>query len=333
MNTITSEYSPEFQSVMWEASSFAGTAMIEEKLVETLEDSQGAVRDICFHILNAGGKRVRPLLVWYSGLMFGPGSEDLLRTAVAVELIHMASLVHDDIIDGAQIRRNKPTVQKKWGNHRAVLGGDYLFAKSFGILADSGLLKPLGMMARAVQDMCQGEILQDEDQFNPRVSRECYYDRITKKTAVLLEASCKVGALVGGATELQTESIGRFGLNLGLAFQIIDDILDLCGDERKMGKPKYTDLIKGNLTLPIFLLMEQPQYREWLLWILKEHDLSQSTLVEIEGAVKNSGVMRQAFQVGVSHLEQARCILGEFPKSPARQFMENLTYMLEARAN
>ena len=333
MDTMTTEYSPEFQSVMWKASSFVGTVMIEEKLVEVLGDSRGTVRDICFHILNAGGKRVRPLLVWYSGLMFGTDSEDLIRTAVAVELIHMASLIHDDIIDGAEIRRNRPTVQKKWGNHRAVLGGDYLFAKSFGLLADSGLLKPLGIMVRAVQDMCQGEISQDEDQFNPKVSRECYYDRITKKTAVLLEASCKAGALVGGASEQQTESIGRFGLNLGLAFQIIDDILDLCGDESKMGKPKYTDLIKGNLTLPIFLLMEQPQYREWLLGVLEGQDLSQRTLAEIEGAVKKSGVMRQAFQIGVSHLGQARGILGEFPESLARQFMENLTYMLEARAN
>ena len=325
--------SHEFQSVVWEAASFDSAAMIEAELINVLEDSQGAVRDICLHILNAGGKRVRPLLVWHSGLMFGPDSHDLKRTAVAVELIHMASLIHDDIIDGSELRRNRPTVQKQWGNHRAVLGGDYLFAKAFGVLADSGLIKPLGIMVRAIQDMCQGEILQDGDQFNSRVSLERYYDRITKKTAVLLEASCKAGALVSGATELQAASIGLFGLNLGLAFQIIDDILDLCGDESKMGKPKYTDLIKGNLTLPIILLMQEPQYQGWLMEKFNEENLNQRVLAKIEAAVKDSGVAERAFAVGVSHLEEARHRLKSFVESPARQFLESLTYMLQARAN
>lgn len=322
-----------FQSVVWEASSFASTALLEAEIVEVIKDSQGSVRDICFHILNAGGKRIRPLLVWHSGLMFGPESEELKRTAVAVELIHMASLIHDDIIDGAEFRRNRPTVQKQWGSHRAVLGGDYLFAKAFGVLADSGLVKPLGIMVQAIQDMCQGEILQDEDQFNFKVSLERYYDRITKKTAVLLEASCKAGALVAGATELQAASFGLFGLNLGLAFQIIDDILDLCGDERKMGKPKYTDLIKGNLTLPIILLMEEPRYQGWLMEIFKERDLDQSIFMKIEKAVEESGVRDRAFAIGVSHLEQARRILKHYQENPASQFLEELINMLQARAN
>lgn len=327
------EGSQTFQSVVWEASSFASTALLEEQIVEAIKDSQGPVRDICFHILNAGGKRVRPLLVWYSGLMFGPESEDLKRTAVAVELIHMASLIHDDIIDGAEFRRNRPAVQKEWGNHRAVLGGDYLFAKAFGVLADSGLVKPLGIMVRAIQDMCEGEILQDGDQFNFQVSLERYYDRITKKTAVLLEASCKAGALVSGATELQAALLGLFGLNLGLAFQIIDDILDLCGDERKMGKPKYTDLNKGNLTLPVILLMEEPQYRGWLMEIFKERDLDQSIFMKIEKAVQESGIKDRAFAIGVSHLEQARRILKHYQENPASKFLEELTNMLQARAN
>ncbi len=333
MKTLISEPTSEFQSVVWDVSSLTSAAMIEDQLIGAIEDSQGTVRDICFHMLNAGGKRVRPLLVWYSGLMFGSVSENLKRTAVAVELIHMASLVHDDMIDGSELRRNRPTVQKKWGNHQAVLGGDYLFAKAFGVLAEGQLIKPLGIIVQAIQDMCHGEILQDGDQFNHEVSLEQYYERITKKTAVLLEASCKMGALVSGAKENEAAAIGRFGLELGLAFQIIDDILDLCGDELKMGKPKYTDLIKGNLTLPIILLMEQPQYREWLLGVFKEQRLSQSVSTEIEVVVKESGVMRQAFAIGVSHLDQARSVLGDFPNNPARQFLEDLTDKLQARAN
>lgn len=333
MKTLTPELNPEFQSAVWDASSITSAAMIEAELIKAIDDSQGTVRDICFHILQAGGKRVRPLLVWYSGLLFGTASENLKRTAVAVEFIHMASLIHDDLIDGSEIRRNRPAIQKIWGNHQAVLGGDYLFAKAFGVLADGGLIKPLGIIVQAIQNMCQGEIIQDGDQFNSQVSLDQYYDRIAKKTAVLLEASCQAGALVSGADEFEAETIGRFGLNLGLAFQIIDDIMDLCGDESKMGKPKYTDLIKGNLTLPIILLMEQPQYQEWLLEIFKERNLNQSVLTEIEAAVKESGIMRRAFAIGVSHLDQARNVLLSFTDNPARQFLVNLTYMLQARAN
>ncbi len=327
------EHSCDFQSVVWEASAFNSAALIEAEIMEAIEDSQGAVRDICFHILNAGGKRVRPLLVWHSGLMFGSGSEELKRTAVAVELIHMASLVHDDLIDESELRRNRPTIQKQWGNHRAVLGGDYLFAKAFGVLADIGLVKPLGIIVQAIQDMCQGEILQDGDQFDSKVSLERYYDRITKKTAVLLEASCKAGALVSGATELQAAAIGRFGLNLGLAFQIIDDILDLCGDKYKMGKPKYTDIINGNLTLPIILLLEHSKYKGWLMEIFKERDLGQPILMEIEKAVKESGIMDRAFAIGVSHLDQARNILKNYQENQASEFLEDLINMLQARAN
>lgn len=333
MKTLNIEKTSELQSIIWDAASLNSIAMFEELLKEEIDDSQGVIREVCFHILNAGGKRVRPLLVWYSGLLFGSESNDLKQTAITAELIHMASLIHDDIIDGSEFRHNQPTAQKIWGNHRAVLGGDYLFAKAFGILARNKLTEPLGIMVGAIQNMCQGEILQDGDQFNLNIRMEEYYDRISKKTAVLIEASCKAGAVVNGADHIQTEALGRFGLNLGLAFQIIDDILDICGDESKMGKPKYTDLIKGNLTLPVILLMKQPQYQGRLMGLFKEKDLNQSVLSEIEGVVRESGAMERAFAIGVSHLDQARKILKDFPENSAREFLEKITYMIQARAN
>lgn len=333
MKSITVEKTPDFQSFIWDTASNQCRITIEDLLRKELGDCQGIIREVCLHILKSGGKRVRPLLVWYSGLIFGEENEDLKRTAVAAELIHMASLVHDDIIDGSEFRHNRPTAQTIWGEHQAVLGGDYLFAKAFGVLARNKLKEPLTMMVEAIQNMCQGEIIQDNDQFNSFVGLDGYYDRIAKKTAVLLETSCKAGAAVSGADHLQTETIGRFGLNLGLAFQIIDDILDLCGDEHKMGKPKYTDLIKGNLTLPILLLMERPKYQGWIRDTLNRPNLSETTLSEVERAVKESGMMDRAFAIGVSHLEQARNILKDFPENPARGFLEKITYMIQARAN
>lgn len=320
-------------SVLWDESLVDSKVMIEESLKEVLEDTQGEVQNICFHILKAGGKRIRPLLVWYSGLLFGPGTEDLKRTAIGAELIHMASLVHDDIIDDSEFRHNQPAVQKIWGNHRAVLGGDYLFAKAFGVLAHNKLIKPLEIMVEAIQDMCRGEILQDQEQFNLMIGEAEYYNRITKKTAVLIEASCKAGAVTTGADYSQIEKIGQFGLHLGMAFQIIDDIQDICGDEPKMGKPKYTDLIKGNLTLPVILLLKKSRYYEWMSKIFKEGSLTPPVLFEIEDAVRNSGALREAFEISVSHLERAREYLRYYTENPARSFLENLTHQIQARIN
>ncbi len=333
MKTLTVEKPSNFQSITWDTASDNCVAMIEDLLSKEIADIQGVIREICRYTLNAGGKRVRPLLVWYSGLLFGRESEDLKRTAVAAELIHMASLIHDDIIDGSEFRHNRPTAQIIWGNHQAVLGGDCLFAKAFGILAKNTFSEPLAIMVEAIQNMCQGEITQDKEQFNSMIGIEDYYDRISKKTAALIKASCMAGAVVSGADNSQIEAIGRFGLNLGLAFQIIDDILDLCGDERKMGKPKYTDLIKGNLTLPVLLLMKEPQYQVWLRDILKKQGIDKPILTEIERVVKESGVMELAFTLGVSHLDEARNILKDFAENPAQQFLENFTYILQARAN
>jgi heptaprenyl diphosphate synthase len=332
MKTVNLEKTSDFQSLIWETTSNIALK-IEELLREELTESQGTHEEICRHLLRAGGKRVRPLLVWHCGLLFGPETEDLKRTAVAAELIHMASLVHDDIIDGSDFRHNQPTAHLIWGNHRAVLGGDYLFAKAFGILAENKFMEPLKLMVDAIQNMCRGEINQDKERFSPTIGMEEYYDRIAKKTAALIEASCKAGAVVAGANPLETEAIGRFGLNLGLAFQIIDDILDLCGDERKMGKPKYTDLIKGNLTMPIILLMEQPQYKQRLKEVFKERALNSSILAEIELAAKDLGITDRAFAIGVSHLDQARNVLRDFCPNEDCKFLEGLTYMLQSRAN
>lgn len=305
---------------------------IEQNLREGIRDSQGAVHDLCSHILDAGGKRVRPLLTWYCGLLFGPASPELMDTATAVEYIHMASLIHDDLIDESDYRRNRPTVHKIWGNHRSVLGGDYLFAKAFGQLANCKSTRPLALLAKTVQLMCQGEIAQDGDQFNLQTSIKQYYERITQKTAVLLSASCQAGAIVCGADENQIEAIGQFGLNLGLAYQIIDDILDICGDPATMGKPKYTDLIRGNLTLPILLLRERTAYQH-IISLLRPGAMTDAEMEAVEIAVRDSGVMDRALEIGISHLETARLTLKEFKESPERQFLIDLTYTLQSRTS
>ena len=276
---------------------------------------------------------MRPLLVWYSGLMFGEVSETLLQTTVAVELIHMASLIHDDLIDGSSFRRNQPTVHNIWGNHKAVLAGDYLFAKAFGILTDSNLIKSLNILAKVVETMCLGEIAQAGDEFNHQTNLEMYFNRITQKTAVLLEAACQVGAQAGKADETQVAAMGWFGRNLGLAYQIVDDILDICGDEANLGKPKYIDIIKGNLTLPMILILQQPEYSQSIKAIILEKAFTTENLRKIETAIRNSGVIHQSFRIAFTYLDKARTILNGFVESPARQFLFDLTTKLQTRAN
>ncbi|HOP73969.1 MAG TPA: polyprenyl synthetase family protein [Bacillota bacterium] len=322
-----------FQRTLINPEEFNYIDLIESKLIEALKDSRGIIRKICYHILRAGGKRVRPLLVCHSGMLFGEASEELFQAAVSVELIHMASLIHDDIIDETEFRRNQPTAQALWGVQHAVLGGDYLFAKAFRILADQKLVEPLEVMAHTVQTMCQGEIEQDSDQFQPLTDFDRYYSRITQKTASLIEASCRVGALVCQAPPDAVETIAQFGLHLGLAYQIIDDILDFCGDEIYMGKPKFTDLTKGNLTLPILLLLERSSEYEWLKEKLQERPFDQTLLPIIENAIRQSGVLKEAYRITVNHLDIARQNLRQCPNSPERRFLEELTDKLQARAN
>lgn len=333
MENILADSPSGFQSTLIKPTEFNYIDIIESKLTEALEDSRGVIRKICYHILRAGGKRIRPLLVCFSGMLFGEATEGLFQAAVAVELIHMASLVHDDIIDETDFRRNQPTAQSLWGVQRSVLGGDYLFAKAFRILADQQLVQPLEVMAHAVQTMCQGEIEQDSDQFQPLTDMDRYYSRITQKTASLLEASCRVGALVCQARPEEIERIAQFGLHLGLAYQIIDDILDFCGDVAYMGKPKYTDLIKGNLTLPLLLLLEHSSEYEWLKEKLLIKPFDRTLLPQIETAIRQSGVLQEAYRITVHHLDIARQNLWQFPDSPERRILEKLTDKLQARAN
>ena len=211
--------------------------------------------------LAAGGKRVRPLLVFCAAPRVAPqaaggAQEHLLSAAVAVELVHMATLVHDDLLDGATMRRGRPTVAQSLGAERAVSTGDFLFARAFGELTRTGNPRAVSALAAAALDLSQGEIDQQRAAFDLSLSEEDYLARCRRKTAALFSVACRLGALTGGASAEAEARLAAFGENVGMAFQIFDDILDLAGAPEVTGKRRGTDLCDGTVTLPVILALQ-----------------------------------------------------------------------------
>lgn len=306
---------------------------VESELMKAISDTNGTVRNMCIHILEAGGKRIRPLLVIYSGLIFGENTPELLQTAVASELIHMASLIHDDIVDNSVLRRNRPSINSIWGNNFAVLGGDYLFAKAFGILASKRLNCSMEYMVEAIQSMCLGEIVQAEDRFNCECSLEEYYEKIACKTAILLKCCCQAGAAAQNATSEEIELIGEYGLNLGLAFQITDDILDLCGSSELTGKPKREDLRQGIISMPIIYLLGNKTNHQWVKSVIEERKFDDDTISKICSVIAKTGIMEKCYDRVRVHIEKAQKSLDKLPDSYHKEILYRLADMVYARMN
>jgi geranylgeranyl pyrophosphate synthase len=198
--------------------------------------------------INAGGKRLRPLLVCLTAGVPPPESEGLVQAAVAVELVHAATLVHDDVLDGAALRRGRPTVVAAGGRKMATATGDLLFARAFAELARGGSAASVRVLSRASSELALGELMQRADAFDGTIGVERYLERCRLKTAVLFRAACELGALAGGGRCL---SLAPFGEQIGLAFQILDDVLDVSGPPERTGKPRGADLLDGTVTLPL----------------------------------------------------------------------------------
>lgn len=233
--------------------------LCEQRLREAVSGHAAEVGEPAADTLAAGGKRVRPLLVFCAAPAAAPADpalrEDLLSAAAAVELVHMATLVHDDLLDGATMRRGRPTVAQSLGADRAVSTGDFLFARAFGELTRTGSPASVSALAEAALHLSQGEMDQQRAAFDLSLTEEAYLSRCRRKTAALFSVACRLGAQVGGAGPRAVERLAAFGENVGMAFQIFDDILDLAGAPAVTGKRRGTDLCDGTVTLPVILAM------------------------------------------------------------------------------
>ena len=209
--------------------------------------------DLASETLVAGGKRLRPLLVCLSAGVPPPEDAGLVSAAVAVELVHAATLVHDDVLDGSSLRRGRPTVVASAGRRGATATGDLLFSRAFAELTDAGSIAAVRTLSRASSELVEGELMQRADAWDVEVSIERYLERCRLKTAVLFRAACELGAIEGGLDGGAVEMLGSFGEQLGIAFQLLDDVLDVSGPASRTGKPQGADLLDGTVTLPLII--------------------------------------------------------------------------------
>ena len=297
---------------------------VEDQLQLVLDKADGLIQQTCVSLLQAGGKRIRPLLTLYSGMCFAPLNPLMIQAAVAAELIHMASLIHDDVIDESSTRRGKPTINALHGDHAAILTGDYLFAEAFNILSTHRLLSSMTYLVEAIQAMCHGEVNQADEQFSSLVNKQHYFSRIAKKTGILLAACCQSGATLAGAVAEEMTLMREYGLNVGYAYQITDDILDISGETESLGKPVCADLINGNITLPLLYLLDNPIYGNWLREILTTRQVTPLGLQSIKEALISSGCIEQAYAKARECVDNAKASLAKISPSPYKSALLNL---------
>lgn len=229
--------------------------LLENALEGILRSDLGIVRGIGEHLLAKKGKRVRPMLVFLSSHLGTPDLERAVKVGAAIELIHTATLLHDDSIDKSHLRRGIPTVNKLWDDQVSVIMGDHLFCKAFSLLHEAGLEEVARVLVKGSDRMTFGEMYQMDNRGDCDISEETYLDMIGHKTAALFSSACEAGALIGGLPGDMREMLGAYGGCIGIAFQIVDDILDFVGDAERMGKPVGNDLRDGRVTLPLIVAL------------------------------------------------------------------------------
>jgi geranylgeranyl pyrophosphate synthase len=281
------------------------------------------------HVLGSSGKRLRTALTLLSGKLNSYRFDKLLPLSVAFEMVHLATLIHDDIVDNATTRRGNPTVNSIWGNNIAILLGDYYFAKTAGLIADINDNRVDRLFSDTVATVCEGTIIEMMTAGRLDLTVENYYEKINHKTACLIAACCKGGAIVSGASDEQIALLHDYGMNLGITFQIIDDVLDYTEDQATIGKPAGNDLRQGMVTLPlIYALQEQFQngHHQRVHNLLHEHETPQreeDIRTVVNWVVGGSGVKR-AFVDAYYYANQARESLHHFPVSADRDVLDEL---------
>ncbi|QKW51729.1 polyprenyl synthetase family protein [Streptomyces buecherae] len=319
-----------------EADALAGLAAVEEGLLEATKSDVPFITEAAQHLVRAGGKRFRPLLVLLAAQFGDPHAPGVVPSAVVVELTHLATLYHDDVMDEADVRRGVPSANNRWGNSLAVLTGDFLFARASHILADLGP-EAVRIQAEAFERLVTGQILETAGPRDGRDPVEHYLDVLAGKTGSLVAVSGRLGAMMAGADESVISVLTQYGERLGIAFQLADDVLDIASDSHESGKTPGTDLREGIATLPVLHLRAQAQAsgsaadRE--LCALLEGDLTDDARhAEVLLRLRAHPALEQARRDTLRYAAEARAMLAPLPTGAARSALEGLCDAVVHRA-
>ena len=295
--------------------------------------SVDAVTAISRHLQANGGKRLRPTLLLLIHRLFGPAKDAAIRLGAVVEMIHAATLIHDDVIDEARTRRGQPSANAVWGNQICVLGGDWLYMQAFQIALRERNFSILDILISLTQMMVEGELIQLERIGKIGVTEADYMELVDRKTASLFSACARLGALVGGADDEAELRVADYAWNLGMAFQLIDDILDFTAHESILGKPVGNDLREGKVTLPLIYALAEasPTERELVATVLADRSYDRVPLARVLDVMRRYGAIERARQRALAFTAKAREVIAGFPESPFQRALSTVTSLITER--
>jgi octaprenyl-diphosphate synthase len=311
----------------------ADLALVEQEIGIESVASVEAITTINQYLHAGGGKRLRPVLVLLTSRLFGPSNDTARRLAAVVEMIHTATLVHDDVIDVAKTRRGRPSANAVWGNHTAVLAGDWLYMQAFQVALRERQFHLLDVLISLTQMMVEGELLQLERLRQLHISEADYMELVDRKTASLFSACARLGAIAAGAGDDAETKLGEFAWNLGMAFQLVDDILDFTSTEKILGKPAGNDLREGKVTLPLIYALQNAsaEERQTVESVLVSGSYEQVPFMRVLQILEQYGAVRRAYDRAHAFTTRARELLCAFPETPAQRALQAVIELVTDR--
>lgn len=292
---------------------------VEKELYKIFQSEAILIPTIGSYIINSGGKRIRPLFLLLSSDLAGYHEYKRIIMAAVLEALHTASLLHDDVVDEAEVRRGKKSANKIWGNQITVLLGDYLYAKALWLSVNQESLPIMETLSYATSQMAEGEILQLMKAGDPEITFEEYIKIISGKTAGLITAACRIAGILANLPENKLNALTTFGYNIGIAFQMIDDILDYVADESHLGKKLGKDLMEGKITLPIIELLKKAKEKEEIVSIIKSDNFSEKHLSIILNYLSQYNCIESSMEIAQKYIKQAKEALWIFPDSEHKE--------------
>ena len=304
----------------------ADMAGVDALILSRMQSPVSIIPALADHIIEAGGKRLRPLLTVVAARLAGARDDTALKLAAAVEFIHTATLLHDDVVDGSDLRRGKVAAHLIWGAPSSVLVGDFLFARAFELMVETGSMRAMEILARAARVIAEGEVLQLSRAHDVNLSQETYLEIISAKTAELFAAAAEAGAVAAGGGAARSSALRAYGFNLGLAFQLSDDALDYGGATETLGKNAGDDFREGKATLPLLLAIARtgPKEREFWDRVIGRQDQGEGDFRRARELIVGAGALEAALDLAGDYADRAKTALDIFPASALREGLEAL---------